>query len=37
MVVKAVGFIESVQYLKKLLPNTPAEPAAQAIRMQVRK
>ena len=37
MVVKAVGFIQSVQYLKKLLPNTPDEPAAQAIRMQVRK
>jgi predicted RNA-binding Zn-ribbon protein involved in translation (DUF1610 family) len=37
MVVKAVGFIESVHYLKKLLPTMSDEAVAQAISMQVRK
>jgi len=33
MIVKGLGFVESVRYLQKLLPDIPPEPMAQRLRL----
>lgn len=33
MIVKRVGFVESVRYLQKLLPDVPPEPSDQRLRL----
>ena len=33
MIVNGAGFVESVQYLQKLLPDIPTEPVNQSLRL----